>query len=139
MRVCAKQHYMQPTVTSHQSSASYRKQRGLMTIARKLALLVLSALLGIAAGSGLLPARHDELIERLAALPPVPGALDQIVQRFGADIQYVFHTARHSEYGIAPSAIRMAWPFLRMKYALPERISVSMTRLNARRPMRRPS
>ncbi len=23
--------------------------------------------------------------------------------RFGADIQYVFHTARHSEYGIAPS------------------------------------
>ena len=29
--------------------------------------------------------RRDRLIERLAALPPVPGALDQIVQRFGAD------------------------------------------------------
>ncbi len=29
-------------------------------------------------------ARRDELIERLASLPPVPGALDQIVQRFGA-------------------------------------------------------
>ena len=31
-------------------------------------------------------ARRDELIERLAALPPVPGALDQIVQRFGTDM-----------------------------------------------------
>ncbi|MDJ0448827.1 strawberry notch family protein [Methylocystis sp. JR02] len=31
-------------------------------------------------------ARRDELIERLASLPPVPGALDQIVQRFGADL-----------------------------------------------------
>lgn len=31
-------------------------------------------------------ARRDELIERLASLEPVPGALDQIVQRFGADI-----------------------------------------------------
>ena len=29
--------------------------------------------------------RRDDLIERLAALTPVPGALDQIVQRFGAD------------------------------------------------------
>ncbi len=29
--------------------------------------------------------RRDRLIERLAALPPVPGALDQIVQQFGAD------------------------------------------------------
>ncbi len=29
--------------------------------------------------------RRDELIERLASLPPVPGALDQIVQRFGTD------------------------------------------------------
>ena len=29
---------------------------------------------------------RDELIERLASLPPVPGALDQIVQRFGTDI-----------------------------------------------------
>ncbi|MBI1206827.1 MAG: methylase [Azospirillum sp.] len=29
--------------------------------------------------------RRDRLIERLAALPPVPGALDQIVQRFGSD------------------------------------------------------
>jgi hypothetical protein len=29
--------------------------------------------------------RRDTLIERLAALPPVPGALDQIVQRFGTD------------------------------------------------------
>ncbi len=28
-------------------------------------------------------ARRDELIERLASLPPVPGALDQLVQRFG--------------------------------------------------------
>ncbi|KLK91937.1 methylase [Microvirga vignae] len=31
-------------------------------------------------------ARRDELIERLAALPPVPGALDRIVQRFGTDV-----------------------------------------------------
>ncbi len=31
-------------------------------------------------------ARRDELIERLASLPAVPGALDQIVQRFGTDI-----------------------------------------------------
>ncbi|MDE2075233.1 MAG: strawberry notch family protein [Alphaproteobacteria bacterium] len=31
-------------------------------------------------------ARRDQLIETLAALPPVPGALDQIVQRFGTDM-----------------------------------------------------
>ncbi len=31
-------------------------------------------------------ARRDRLIERLASLPPVPGALDQIVQSFGTDI-----------------------------------------------------
>ena len=31
-------------------------------------------------------ARRDELIERLASLPPVPGALDQIVQRLGTDM-----------------------------------------------------
>jgi len=31
-------------------------------------------------------ARRDELIERLASMPPVPGALDQIVQRFGTDM-----------------------------------------------------
>ncbi len=31
-------------------------------------------------------ARRDELIERLASLEPVPGALDQIVQRFGTDL-----------------------------------------------------
>jgi len=30
--------------------------------------------------------RRDALIERLASLPPVPGALDQIVQRFGTDV-----------------------------------------------------
>ena len=30
--------------------------------------------------------RRDVLIEHLASLPPVPGALDQIVQRFGTDI-----------------------------------------------------
>ncbi|NDW01359.1 strawberry notch family protein [Salipiger sp. PrR002] len=31
--------------------------------------------------------RHrDALIEKLASLPPVPGALDQIVQRFGTDL-----------------------------------------------------
>jgi predicted RNA methylase len=30
-------------------------------------------------------ARRDRLIEKLASLPPVPGALDQIVQRFGTD------------------------------------------------------
>ncbi|WP_446660913.1 strawberry notch-like NTP hydrolase domain-containing protein [Blastomonas sp. SL216] len=29
--------------------------------------------------------RRDAMIEKLAALPPVPGALDQIVQHFGAD------------------------------------------------------
>ena len=31
-------------------------------------------------------ARRDRLIERLASLTPVPGALDQIVQRFGTDV-----------------------------------------------------
>jgi hypothetical protein len=31
-------------------------------------------------------ARRDRLIEQLASLSPVPGALDQIVQRFGTDI-----------------------------------------------------
>ncbi|TGQ94572.1 methylase [Mesorhizobium sp. M8A.F.Ca.ET.208.01.1.1] len=31
-------------------------------------------------------ARRDKLIERLASLEPVPGALDQIVQRFGTDV-----------------------------------------------------
>jgi hypothetical protein len=31
-------------------------------------------------------ARRDGLIERLASMPPVPGALDQIVQRFGTDV-----------------------------------------------------
>ncbi|GHC37017.1 methylase [Gemmobacter nanjingensis] len=30
--------------------------------------------------------RRDALIEHLASLPPVPGALDQIVQRFGTDV-----------------------------------------------------
>jgi predicted RNA methylase len=30
-------------------------------------------------------ARRDRLIERLASMPPVPGALDQIVQRFDTD------------------------------------------------------
>lgn len=31
-------------------------------------------------------ARRTVLIEKLASLPPVPGALDQIVQRFGTDV-----------------------------------------------------
>ena len=31
-------------------------------------------------------ARRDRLIEKLASLPPVPGALDQIIQRFGTDL-----------------------------------------------------
>ncbi|WP_271589154.1 strawberry notch-like NTP hydrolase domain-containing protein [Bradyrhizobium sp. CCBAU 53415] len=31
-------------------------------------------------------ARRSRLIEKLASLPPVPGALDQIVQRFGTDM-----------------------------------------------------
>ncbi|WP_027571479.1 strawberry notch-like NTP hydrolase domain-containing protein [Bradyrhizobium sp. WSM1743] len=31
-------------------------------------------------------ARRGRLIEKLASLPPVPGALDQIVQRFGTDL-----------------------------------------------------
>lgn len=31
-------------------------------------------------------ARRDELIAKLASLPPVPGALDQLVQHFGTDI-----------------------------------------------------
>ena len=30
--------------------------------------------------------RRDDMIERLAALPPVPGALDQIVQHFGSEM-----------------------------------------------------
>ncbi|MFZ0605155.1 MAG: strawberry notch family protein, partial [Roseiarcus sp.] len=31
-------------------------------------------------------ARRDRLIEKLASLPPVPGALDQIIQRFGTEM-----------------------------------------------------
>ena len=31
-------------------------------------------------------ARRNEMLEQLGSLPPVPGALDQIVQRFGTDI-----------------------------------------------------
>ncbi|MFC5373729.1 strawberry notch-like NTP hydrolase domain-containing protein [Brevundimonas faecalis] len=31
-------------------------------------------------------ARRDELIEHLASLPPVPGALDQVIQHFGTDM-----------------------------------------------------
>ncbi|MET4218793.1 putative RNA methylase [Bradyrhizobium sp. LB14.3] len=31
-------------------------------------------------------ARRDRLIEKLASLPPVPGALDQVIQRFGTDM-----------------------------------------------------
>ena len=31
-------------------------------------------------------ARRDRLIEKLASLPPIPGALDQIVQRFGTEM-----------------------------------------------------
>ncbi len=31
-------------------------------------------------------ARRDRMIEQLASLPPVPGALDQVVQRFGTDM-----------------------------------------------------
>lgn len=31
-------------------------------------------------------ARRDEMLEQLGSLPPVPGALDQIVQRFGTDM-----------------------------------------------------
>jgi predicted RNA methylase len=31
-------------------------------------------------------ARRDRLIETLASMPPVPGALDQVVQRFGTDL-----------------------------------------------------
>ncbi|UFW46456.1 MULTISPECIES: strawberry notch-like NTP hydrolase domain-containing protein [Bradyrhizobium] len=31
-------------------------------------------------------ARRDRLIDKLASLPPVPGALDQVVQRFGTDM-----------------------------------------------------
>jgi predicted RNA methylase len=31
-------------------------------------------------------ARRERLIEKLASLPPVPGALDQVVQRFGTDM-----------------------------------------------------
>src|SRR5262249_22839930 len=36
--------------------------------------------------SGEAVARRDRLIEKLASLPPVPGALDQVVQRFGTDM-----------------------------------------------------
>ena len=31
-------------------------------------------------------ARRDEMLEQLGSLPPVPGALEQIVQRFGTDV-----------------------------------------------------
>ncbi len=31
-------------------------------------------------------ARRERLIEKLASLPPVPGALDQLIQRFGTDV-----------------------------------------------------
>jgi hypothetical protein len=35
--------------------------------------------------------RRDPLIENLASLPPVNGALDQILHRFGADLDLFLH------------------------------------------------
>ncbi|WP_377828138.1 strawberry notch-like NTP hydrolase domain-containing protein [Bradyrhizobium lupini] len=37
-------------------------------------------------GSRQAVARRDRLIEKLDSLPPVPGALDQVIQRFGTDM-----------------------------------------------------
>src|SRR3546814_14875735 len=44
--------------------------------------------------------RRDRLIEKLAALPPVQGALDQIVQRFGTDMvaEVPGRSRRHVRY-----------------------------------------
>ena len=48
--------------------------------------------------------RRDALIEKLASLPPVPGALDQIVQRFG--IEGVAEVTGRSRRVIAFEAVR---------------------------------
>jgi len=44
------------------------------------------------------------LIEKLASLPPVPGALDQIVQRFGTDMVAELLAARAASFRQARSA-----------------------------------
>jgi len=51
-------------------------------------------------------ARRDEMIEQLASLPPVPGALDQIVQHFGTDIvaEVTGRSRRIVRKGEGPSA-----------------------------------
>ena len=50
--------------------------------------------------------RRDALIEKLASLPPVPGALDQIVQRFGTDVvaEVTGRSRRIVRKGEGPSA-----------------------------------
>ena len=67
-------------------------------------------------------ARRDSLIETLASLPPVPGALDQIVQRTrdgGAEIVALLKTGS-AFYAPATSAIEMAESYLRdQKRVLP--------------------
>ena len=51
-------------------------------------------------------ARRDEMIEHLASLPPVPGALDQIVQHFGTDMvaEVTGRSRRIVRKGEGPSA-----------------------------------
>ena len=50
--------------------------------------------------------RRDRMIERLAALDPVPGALDQIIQRFGADmVAEVTGRSRRIVRKIAPGGL----------------------------------
>jgi hypothetical protein len=50
--------------------------------------------------------RRDALIEHLASLPPVPGALDQIVQRFGTDLvaEVTGRSRRIARKGEGPTA-----------------------------------
>jgi hypothetical protein len=50
--------------------------------------------------------KRDALIEKLASLPPVPGALDQIVQRFGTDLvaEVTGRSRRIVRKGEGPSA-----------------------------------
>ena len=53
-------------------------------------------------------ARRDTLIEKLAALPPVPSALDQIVQHFGHEaVAEVTGRSRPASANLAETA---AWP-----------------------------
>ena len=61
-----------------------------------------------AAMSSSFGAQAAVLIEKLASLPPVPGALDQIVQRFGTDL--VAEVTGRSRRWNGPAAAPSIWP-----------------------------